>query len=463
MKKWLPFAAHSTTLSYLMKMALFLPSALLLSFSVFASSPNWPQFRGPDASGLSDQSAPTTWDRETGKNIRWQKPILGLGHACPIIWQDRVYITTAIKPNGKSDLKIGIYGDGASYQEKESHQWRLLCIDKRNGELLWDKLGYEGVPRVERHTKASHCNSTPATDGKRIVAIFGSEGLFCFDMNGKLQWHKDLGKMDAGPYNDTTLQWGFASSPILNDGKVVVQCDVLSERYLAVFDAKDGSQLWRVPRKEAGGTWCTPAVAVSDRGTQIVANGWKDIGGFDFKTGRELWHLEGGGDIPVPTPIVANGFAFLTSAHGKYRPLRAIRLNSTGDITPPSVEITNNSVIWCLPKQGSYMQTPLLFDSVLFSCDWYGVLSCVEASTGKIHFSERLGPGGEAFTASPVAAGQNLYFTSEPGNVYVVPAKPTFSVLATNSLGDMCLSTPAISEATLYFRTRDKLIAIGGK
>jgi outer membrane protein assembly factor BamB len=434
---------------------------LVLSFCAFAASPNWPQFRGPDGSGLSEQTAPTSWNIESGANVRWQKPITGLGHACPIIWQDRVFIATAIKPTGKSDLKVGIYGDGASYQEKEPHQWRLLCFDKNSGKLVWDKLGYEGVPRVERHTKASHCNSTPATDGKRIVAIFGSEGLFCFDMNGNLQWHKDLGKMDAGPYNDTTLQWGFASSPLLHDDKIVVQCDVLSERYLAVFDAKDGKQLWSVPRKEAGGTWCTPAIAVSDRGTQIIANGWKDVGGFDFKSGRELWHLEGGGDIPVPTPVVSRGLAFLTSAHGKYRPIRAVRLNATGDITPPSVENTNHSVIWCLPRSGSYMQTPLVFGSMLFSCDWYGVLSCVDVDTGTIHYSERLGPGGEAFTASPVAGGQNLYFTSEPGNVYVVSAQTTFSILATNSLGDMCLSTPAVSEGTVFFRTRDKLIAIG--
>jgi outer membrane protein assembly factor BamB len=447
-----------------MKLAYSLASVLvLLSLSAIASSSNWPQFRGPDGSGLSDQAAPTTWDLESGKNICWQQSIPGLGHACPIIWEDRVYIATAVKPSGKSDLKVGIYGDGASYTEKEPHQWRLLCFEKRIGKLLWDKIGYEAVPRVERHTKASHANSTPATDGKRIVAIFGSEGLFCFDMDGKLQWHKDLGKMDAGPYNDTTLQWGFASSPVLRDGKVVVQCDVLSERYLAMFDAKDGAQLWRVPRKEAGGTWCTPAVAVSDRGTQIVCNGWKDIGGFDLRTGRQLWHLEGGGDIPVPTPVVAHDVAFFTSAHGKYRPLRAVRLDSKGDITPPSVENTNNSVIWCLPRQGSYMQTPLLFGSMLFSCDWYGVLSCVEAGTGKVCYSERLGPGGEAFTASPVAAGQNLYFTSEPGNVYVVSATATFTVLATNSLNEICLSTPGVSEETLYFRTRDKLIAIGKK
>src|SRR5262249_46566111 len=150
----------------------------------------------------------------------------------------------------------------------------------------------------------------------------------------------------------------------------------------ALFDANNGKQLWRVPRKEAGGTWCTPAIATSDRGTQIVANGWKDIGGFDFKNGREISDPQGGGAISVPTPVVAKDLAFLTSAHGKYRPIRAVRLDSSGDISPPSVEITNNSVIWCLPKLGSYMQTPLLFGSMLFSCDWYGVLSCVDPVTG---------------------------------------------------------------------------------
>ncbi len=445
-----------------MKLVHFLASSLL-SLSTFAASSNWSQFRGPDGSGMSDQAAPTKWDLETGKNIRWQKLIPGLGHACPIIWQGRLYIATAVKPSGKSDLKVGIYGAGESYKEKESHQWRLLCFDKNSGKLLWDKVGFEAVPRVERHTKASHCNSTPATDGERIVAIFGSEGLFCFDMSGTLQWHKDLGKMDAGPYDAPTLQWGFASSPILHDGKIVVQCDVLSEKYLAVFDAKDGRQIWRVPRKEAGGTWCSPAISVSDHGAQIVANGWKDIGGYDFDSGRQLWHLEGGGDIPVPTPLVAHGMAFLTSAHGNFRPLRAVRLDATGNITPPSVDTTNSSVIWCHPRQGSYMQSPLLFGSMLFSCDWYGILSCVDANTGKNNYSERLGPGGEAFTSSPVAAGENLYFTSEGGNVYVVSATPQFAVVATNSLGDLCLSTPAVSEGAIFFRTRDRLIAIAGK
>src|SRR6185503_18212988 len=163
--------------------------ALLLSPQSHGT--DWPQFRGPKASGVGEgASLPTTWNVETGENVRWQTPIPGLAHASPIVWKDRIYIATAVKPGAKADLKIGLYGSGDSYAEKEAHQWRLLCLDKLSGKILWDKLGYEAVPRLERHTKATHCNSTPATDGQRIVAMFGSEGLFCFDMDGRKVWHK---------------------------------------------------------------------------------------------------------------------------------------------------------------------------------------------------------------------------------------------------------------------------------
>lgn len=196
--------------------------SLVLSNNDFAaSSVNWPQFRGPQASGVSPDATPVFWNVESGENLRWQTPILGLGHAGPIVWGDRVYVATTVKPGSKAELKIGLYGAGESYKEKEPHQWRLLCLNKSSGKILWDKLAHETVPRQERHTKASHCNSTPATDGQRIAAIFGSEGLFCFDMDGTFLWRKDLGKMDGGPYDAPDLQWGFASclsTPAISEG-----------------------------------------------------------------------------------------------------------------------------------------------------------------------------------------------------------------------------------------------------
>lgn len=425
------------------------------------STANWPQFRGPHSSGVSDDPAPVTWNIGSGENVRWQTPIPGLGHASPIVWGDRIYVTTAVKPGAKPDLKIGLYGDVGSYTEMETHQWRLLCLNKSDGKILWDKLALESIPRAKRHTKSTHCNSTPATDGQRIAAIFGSEGLFCFDLDGNQLWHKDLGRMDSGWYVQTNTSWGFSSSPLLRDGKIIVQCDVLSEQFLAAFDASDGHQLWRTPRKDVP-TFSTPVIAATPARTQIIVNGWKQIGGYDFATGRQLWTLKEGGDIPVASPILASDLVVLTSAHGKNHPIRAVRLDASGDITPAEISATNQAIAWCQPRKGTYLETPIAVGGLVWD-NADGVVTCLDAKTGEIQYNERIGGGGQGFTASPVAAGGKLYFTGEQGDVFVLPATKDFSVLATNNLGGICLSTPAISSGTLFFRTTEKLVAIGSK
>jgi len=424
-------------------------------------SPNWPQFRGPQASGFAETKTPERWNIEAGENIRWQTTIPGLAHASPIIWGDRVYLATAVRP-GQADLKVGLYGDIASANDQDSHQWRLIAIDKASGKIIWDKLSYEGIPRVKRHTKASHCNSTPATDGRRIVTFFGSEGLFCFDLEGQLAWKKDLGPMNSGYFKGPSAQWGFAASPVIHAGKVVVLCDVQTNSFLALFALEDGKELWRVPRKDVP-TWSTPAVTKVGNETQILINGWHHTGAYDFATGQEIWKLDGGGDIPVPTPLVAHGFAYFTSGHGRYRPMRAIRLEAKGDITPPDPGKTNAAIAWAHARQGTYMQTPIVVGDHIYGCLDNGVLTCFDARTGAVRYNERLGDGSEGFTASPVSDGRHLYFPSELGNVHVVPATVKFSVVATNRLGETCMATPAISEGALFFRTRNKVIAIGSK
>ncbi len=449
-----------TILSLAKPVALAAMWTCLTATGAFATT-NWPQFRGPNASGVSDDPAPVTRNRGTGENVRWQTPIPGLGHACPIVWENHLYVATAVKPGAKPQFKPGLYGDIGSYTESEPHQWRLLCLDKADGKILWDKLVLESVPRTKRHTKSTHCNSTPVTDGQRIAAIFGSEGLFCFDMEGTQLWRKDLGRMDPGFYVVTNTSWGFASSPVLHDGKIIVQCDVLSEQFLAAFDARDGRELWRTPRKEVS-TWCTPIIATTPARTQIIANGWKQIGGYDFATGRQLWSLKEGGDVPVASPILAGDLAILTSAHGKYHPMRGIRLDATGDITPPEISGTNQSVAWCQARKGNYLETPIAVGGLVWG-DLDGIVTCFDAKTGEIQYSERIGGGGQAFVASPITANGNLYFTGEQGDVFVVPATKTFGVIATNSLGGLCLSTPAASEGTLFFRTTEKLVAVGFK
>lgn len=421
---------------------------------------NWPQFRGPQASGVDASAlAPVEWNVETGQNIRWRMTVPGLSHAAPIVWEDRVYVATAVRP-GKADLKVGLYGDIGAANDQVEHEWRLLALDKAGGQIIWDKLGHKAVPRVKRHTKASHCNSTPATDGRRIVAIFGSEGLFCFDTEGALVWKKDLGPMDSGFFSVKSAQWGFASSPVIHEGKVIVQCDVQTNSFLAAFDLANGKELWRTPRQDVP-TWSTPTVTKVGERTQILINGWHHTGAYDFANGKEIWKLDGGGDIPTPTPVVAHGFAYFTSAHGKFRPMRAVRLEAKGDITPPDPGVTNAAIAWAHARQGNYMQTPIVVGEHIYGCSDSGVLTCFDAKTGAMSYTERLVRGGEGFTASPVSDGRHLYFASELGNVHVVPVGERFSAVATNRLGETCMATPALSGGILIFRTRGQVVAVG--
>jgi outer membrane protein assembly factor BamB len=454
-------------LSNSVNIALMNPTMLmLLTFAATATLPvaaaDWPQFRGPQAGGVDDSTAaPIRWNVESGENIRWRTTLPGMAHASPIIWKDRLYIVTAVQQKA-ADLKVGLYGDIDSVQDDQPQAWRLLAIEKSSGKILWDKPGLDAVPRVKRHPKASHGNSTPATDGQFLVAIFGSEGLFCFDMEGKEVWRKDLGPMDSGYYAVPSAQWGFASSPVIHDGKVIVLCDVQTNSFIAVYDLRDGKELWRTARKDVP-TWGSPTVARAGDQTLVLVNGWHHTGAYDFKTGKEIWRLDGGGDIPVPTPIVSGELAYFTSGHGRFRPMRAIRLDARGDITPADPGVTNAAIVWAHARQGTYMQTPIKVGENVYGCLDNGVVTCFDAKSGTIHFSQRLGSGAEGFTASPVSDGRHLFFPSEIGNVYVLAAGTTFSVPATNKLGETCMASPALQNGILFFRTRQQLLAIGAK
>jgi outer membrane protein assembly factor BamB len=444
-----------------------MPRRLLFTagFAVLALpglSADWPQFRGPHASGVdASKPLPVKWNVETGHNVRWQTPLPGLGHASPVISGDRVYVASAVGP-GDAELKVGLYGDITPLKETGSHQWRLVAVERASGKTLWNVLGHEAAPRVKRHPKSTHCNSTPATDGSHIAAIFGSEGLFCFDAAGKLLWKADLGPMDSGFFAVPSAQWGFASSPILHDGKVIVLCDVQTNSFLAAFDVNTGKEIWRTPRKDVP-TWSCPTIVESADRKQIVVNGWHHSGGYDFATGKELWRLKGGGDIPVPTPIFSNGLIYLTSAHGNFRPMRAIRSDASGDITALKSGDTNTAIAWVHPRQGNYMQTPICVNNQVYACTDGGLVTCFDAATGKIIYSERLTGPTQGYTASPVSDGRHLFFPGETGKVLVVPVGDKFSTVATNDLGEICMATPAIADGTLIFRTRGKLIAIGAR
>ena len=425
-----------------------------------AGSIRWPSFRGEAARGISEGAPlPITWNVERGEGVRWRTPLPGLGHSSPAIWGNRLFVTAAVSGNTKPQLKVGLYGDVAPLEENAEHEWRVICLDKRDGRILWQQTACRGVPRIKRHPKATHANCTVAVDGKRLVAFFGSEGLYCYDLDGRLLWKKDLGVLDSGFYLMPGAQWGFASSPVLHDGLVIVQCDVQKDGFLAAFRAADGSESWRTPRNDVP-TWSSPTVHVERGRAQVIVNGWKHIGGYDLETGKEVWRMTGGGDIPVPTPIVGHGLVFITNAHGAMAPIYAIRTSAQGEISLAPGTAANAHVAWSHHREGGYMQTPLAYRDWLYVCRDHGVLSCYELKTGRRVYNERLAPGFTGFTASPVAGDGKLYFTAEYGDVYVVRAGPKFEKLSVNPLGEVCMATPAISEGVVYFRTQGHVAAI---
>lgn len=425
--------------------------------AVESGDDNWPSFRGPNASGVSKGPAtPVHWDIQEHENIAWQTPLAGMGHSCPVIWGNRVFLTSAVTDK-EPYLRVGLYGESPDHLEDYDHDFRVVCLDKESGEILWEKTAHRGKPKVKRHIKASHANCTPVTDGKSVVVSFGSEGLYSYDLDGNLKWKADLGYLDSGAFNAPSLQWGFASSPVIHKGTVIVQCDVNNQSYLATYDLETGKQKWRTDRDEIPG-WGTPTIAVEGASTQILVNGYKHIGSYDFHSGKELWKLKsGGGDVPVPTPIVSGKLAYITNAHGSMAPMIAVRLEARGSIAlDPEAE----EIAWMDRRSGAYMQTPLVYGEHLYTCSDGGVLKCYDAATGTIVYRKRLGRGRSGFTASAVACADLLYYTSEDGEVFVIQAGAEYDLLARNRFREVCMATPAISDGTLFFRTRGHLIAI---
>jgi outer membrane protein assembly factor BamB len=446
-----------------MKHSVVLAAALLaapVSTQAQEKETGWPGFRGPHARGIAEGYAtPTRWNVETGENIKWRTPVPGLAHSSPAIWGDRLFVTSAIRENGEAPLKVGLYGDIAPASDDVEQSWIVYAVDKETGEVLWERTAHRGEPKQSRHPKSTHANSTPATDGERVVAFFASEGLYSYDMEGKLLWKKDLGTLEASFFEAPEAQWGFASSPVIDDGVVYLQCDVLNGGFLTALRASDGQELWRTKRSDVP-TWSSPTVHQVGEQKLVIVNGWKHIGAYDATTGQEVWRLEGRGDIPVPTPVVSEGLAFITNAHGPGSPIYAIRVDARGDISLEPGTSSNESVVWSIGRGGAYMQTPLVHDGLLYNCRDNGVLSCYRSKTGERMYQERLGGGTAGFSASPVAANGKIYFTSEEGDVYVVKAGETFELLAKNSFDEEVMATPAISEGTIYFRTRSRIVAV---
>ena len=418
---------------------------------------NWPQYRGWQAAGVAEgYTLPVEWEIANGRNVAWKIAVPGLGHSSPVIWGDRLFLTTAVREQGDDPPpRLGVYGDGDEVNDDASRIWKLLCYDKKTGELLWERELQRGVPRMKHHVKASHANATVAANADRLVVFLGSEGLYCLDHEGEILWRKDYGVINAGPFQDPALSWGFANSPVIHEDKVVVLADHLGSGFLCVLRLDDGGQVWSVRRDEYT-TWGAPLVVRAAGRTQIAVNGFRHAGGYDFHTGKEIWRISGGGDIPTPTPIFGKGLFFLTNYHGPMAPVYAVKADSTaaGEISPEKA----TGVAWIANRVGSYMQTPLLLGDLLYVPRWRGSLVCLRPESGEVVYEERLGVG--AFTSSPVAGDGKIYIASEEGEVYVVAAGEKFRVLAKNEFHEPTLASPAISEGVIYYRTSESLIAL---
>jgi outer membrane protein assembly factor BamB len=406
----------------------------LLAFE--ASAQNWPQFRGPEAAGVGGSK-----DLQLD-TVAWKTPIPGLAHSSPIVWGDRLFVTTAISTDPHATFRRGFNGDGNASADMSVQQWKLLCLDRQTGKILWDRIAYEGVPKEKRHMKSTYASSTPVTDGKVVVAFFGSQGIYAYDLKGKLLWKRDLGHIDAGAYNAPELEWGTASSPIIHQDLVIIQCDQHKDSFLMALSRTTGETVWKTSRDELP-SWGTPAVI----GKELVTNSSNFVRGYDPSTGKELWRVGGSSQITVPTPIYSDGVIVVASGRRPEAPIFAIR--------------PGGEVLWQKQQRGPYQPTPLIYEGLLYILGNIGIFDCYELKTGKEVYRQRIQHQGSGFSASPVAAGGKIYLPSEDGDIFIVKAGREFELLGKKDMGESLMATPAISGGLLIVKGEHTLWALG--
>jgi outer membrane protein assembly factor BamB len=431
--------------------------ALFLS-SITVNAQNWPSFRGPNASGVAEgTNPPVTWDLEKSQNVLWKTDIPGLSHSSPIVWGNNIFVITAVSSEAKPTFKAKDRGIGLA-NDDVSHTWMIFALDKRNGRVIWTEKAYEGVPRAKRHVKATQANSTPVTDGRYVVALFGSEGLACYDIKGKLLWKQDLGVLNPGLWDDKESSWGHASSPIIYRDLVFVQADGHKQSFIAAFSLKDGKQAWRVERNEIT-SWTTPAIYQGKDRVELIANGGRYIRGYDPLTGKELWRFaDSDTQVKMQAPLIANDLIYITGGYPPGRAMYAFRPGAVGDISLKSGEDKNAFLAWTTSKGSPYTPTPIIYGDLFYVLADNGVLSAYDAKTGENIYQQRLPT---SFSASPVAANGKLYLSSEDGDVFVVKAGRQYELLSRNVMSQPLMATPALTEGMLIVRGENAIYALG--
>ncbi|MFQ5650148.1 MAG: PQQ-binding-like beta-propeller repeat protein [bacterium] len=394
------------------------------------------------------------------QNIKWKTAISGFAHSSPIIWNNKLFVTTAVSSRANATFKHGLYGSGTASDDRSQHAWQVWCLDKTSGKVIWRRTAAEGIPQDKRHIKASYANSTPVTDGRYVVALFGSQGAFAYDFTGKLIWQKNLGRLNMGAYDAPDYEWGSGSSPIIYENLVIFQCDTQDESFLLACDLENGETVWKTSREELP-SWGTPTIYPGQDRVELITNGSNFIRGYDPMTGAELWRLGGSSKITAPTPVFSADLIIVASGRRPEKPIYAIRPGAVGDITLAHKQFSNEFVAWFVRGRGPYMPTPLIYQDYLYVLGNSGILDCYELRTGQEVYRQRLSHTGGGFSASPVAADGLIYLTSEDGEIFVVKAGPTYELVARNDLGERIMATPAISENLLYVRAENHLLAIG--
>lgn len=421
-----------------------------------AAAENWPQFRGPGARGVAEgEDLPVKWSAE--QNVRWTWEDPGRGWSSPIVWGERVVVTTCVSNDETEPAKKGLYFGGERPEPPDDpHQWKVICLDLNSGSVLWERVAHAGPPPLGRHVKNSYASETPVTDGEHVYAYFGNIGLFCYDMEGNLQWSRKIEP------RKTANDWGPAASPTLHGDRLVICNDNQEQSYLAAYDKHTGRELWRVDRKEKS-NWSTPFIWENDLRAEIITPGTETNRAYDLD-GNLLYKFGGNSKITIATPYAADGLLYVTSGYvlDPRKPIFAIRPGASGNISLDASETSNAYIAWCRKRAAPYNPSTLVYDGLLYVLYDIGVLACYDAQTGEEVYGKKRLSGGQGFTASPWAYNGKVFCASEDGETFVVRAGPKFEVLHTNALAqdDMIMASPAIADEELLLRTAARLYCI---
>ncbi len=429
---------------------------IVITSSSFVSADNWPQFRGPGARGVADgANLPETWS--TSENVAWKAEVPGRGWSSPVVWGDRIFLTTCINTGETEEAKKGLYFGGNREDAPTTvHEWKVLCLALDSGELMWEHTVHKGVPEKSLHIKNSYASETPVTDGEHLYASFGNVGLFCFDLSGEEVWAKRF------PPVDTRYDWGTAASPAMHEDRIYVINDNDEQSVLLAFDKLTGKEVWRVERDEKS-NWATPYIWENDLRTEIITPGTGKTRAYDLD-GKLLYEFSGGSSITIATPYEAHDLLYVSSGYvlDKRKPVWALKPGASGDITLDEEETSNEAIVWAQKQAAPYNPTTLVYGDQLYVLLDRGFFASYDARTGEEIYEKQRLPKGRAFTASPWAADGKIYCLNEYGTTFVIKAGPEYELLGTNDLAedDMSMATPAIVGHKLLLRTDNRLYCI---